>query len=154
MLAKAFGTPMIHVPYRGSSPTRTDVLAGRVDFVFNSLQPFLGDVEAGTVKALAVASHERASNAPSVPTMDELGYPGVNLQNWFGLFAPTGTYTSIVDKLNAMFSKAASSPTLLDIAAKQGFFIRTLSRAEFAPFVKEQIEVLGRVVRETNMQIQ
>jgi tripartite-type tricarboxylate transporter receptor subunit TctC len=154
MLSKAFGTPMIHVPYRGSSPTRTDVLAGRVDFVFNSLQPFIGDVEAGTVKVLAVASQQRAANAPSVPTLDELGFPGVNLQNWFGLFAPVGTDTAIVDRLNSIFSKAASSSTLIDFAAKQGFFIRSMSRVEFASFVKEQIELLGRVVRETKMQIQ
>jgi tripartite-type tricarboxylate transporter receptor subunit TctC len=154
MLAKAFGTPMIHVPYRGSAPTRTDVLAGRVDLVFNSLQPFLGDVEAGTVKALAVASHERAPNAPTTPTMNEVGYPSVNLQNWFGLFAPSGTDSLIVDKLNTMFSKAANSQSVVDVAAKQGFFIRTLSRGDFSSFVKEQIEIMGRIVRETDMQLQ
>ena len=154
MLAKAFGTPMTHIPYRGSSPTRADVLAGRVDFVFNSLQPFLGDVEAGTVKALAVASHDRAPNAPTIPSMNEVGYPSVVLQNWFGLFAPSGTASAIVDKLNAMFSKAANAPVVVDVAAKQGFIIRSTSRAEFASFVKEQIEVMGRIVRETNMQLQ
>ena len=154
MLAKAFGTPMTHIPYRGTAPARTDVLAGRVDFIFLSLQLFLGDIDAGTVKALAAASEQRSPTQPSVPTMAEEGYPDVILQNWFGLFAPSGTDMAILDKLNAMFSKAGHDPTLVNAAANSGFSIRPTSRAEFSSFVKQQIEAMGRVVRENNMQIQ
>jgi tripartite-type tricarboxylate transporter receptor subunit TctC len=154
MLAKAFGTPMTHIPYRGSEAIRTDILAGRVDMVFNSLEPYLGDIQAGTVKALGVASDHRAPNAPSTPTMAELGYPSVVLDNWFGLFAPSGTDAAILDKLNAIFSQAANAPAVVSAASAIGFFVHTTSRAEFSSFVKQQVQFLGRIVRENNMHIQ
>ncbi len=152
-LAKAFGVPMTHVPYRGSAAPRVDLIAGRVDFMFNSVQPFLGDLQAGTLKAIALASRQRFSVLPDVPTVAEAGYPPIEMENWFGLFAPAGTPAPILDKLRALFVAGASAPDVRDAAIKQGFLINTNSRAEFASFVKQQIEVIGKIVREANISL-
>jgi tripartite-type tricarboxylate transporter receptor subunit TctC len=153
MLGQAFGVKAVHVPYRGSAPTRTDLLAGRVDYLFNSVHPFIGDLQAGTVKALAIAHGERFPGLPNVPTMAEEGYPDIEIQNWFGLFAPAGVPTDVLDKLNGMFSKAANDPKLKETAAKLGFIINTMSRDGFRDFVEGQVERLGKVVREHDIQI-
>jgi len=153
MLGQAFGVSATHVPYRGSAPTRTDLLAGRVDLLFNSVQPFIGDLEAGTIKALAIAYGERFAGLPDVPTMAEAGFPGIEIQNWFGVFAPAGVPIAVLDKLNAIFSKAANDPELKDAVARQGFLINTMSRDGFRDFVKGEVERLGRIVRDHDIQI-
>jgi tripartite-type tricarboxylate transporter receptor subunit TctC len=153
MLGQAFGLTATHVPYRGSAPTRTDLLAGRVDLLFNSFQPFIGDLEAGTVKALAIAHRERFPGLPNVPTMAEEGYPGIEIHNWFGLFAPARVPLAMLDKLNDMFAQAANDPELTAAAVKQGFLTNTMSRDGFRSFVKDQIEYLGKIVRDLNIQI-
>jgi tripartite-type tricarboxylate transporter receptor subunit TctC len=153
MLGQALNVSAAHVPYKGSAPTRTDLLAGRVDLLFNSVQPFMGDIEAGTVKALAVAHDERFPGLPKVPTMAEEGYPDILIQNWFGLFAPAGVPVAALDKLNAMFAKGANDPELKSTVAKQGFLINTMSRTDFRKFVEAQIERLGKIVRDNNIRI-
>jgi tripartite-type tricarboxylate transporter receptor subunit TctC len=153
MLGRAFGVNATHVPYRGSAPARTDVLAGRVDLLLNSIQPFIGDLQVGTVKALAIADTERFSGLPDVPTMAEVGYPGIEIQNWFGLFAPAGVPEPVLDKLNRMFSQGANDPELKESAAREGFLVSTMSRDGFGEFLKGQLDRLGKIVREHNIQI-
>ena len=148
MLSKEFQTPMTHVAYRSSSDARADVLAGRVDFMFNSLLPFRGDVEVGTIKALAVVSHERISNAPNVPTMAEVGFPGVDLQGWFGLFAPAKTDADIIMKLNQIFVTAAANVS--DFIAQQGFIVRTSTPAELRELVKNDVAKYAVIIKEAN----
>jgi tripartite-type tricarboxylate transporter receptor subunit TctC len=154
MLVEAFGASATHVPYRGSAAVRTDILAGRLDFTFNSLQPYQGDLEAGTVRALAVASLQRAPSAGAIPTTSEVGYSSVVFQNWFGLLAPAATDRHIVDALSAMFLKAAQHFPIAEYAGKQGFTIRTMVPPEFASFIKQQIGDLGQVVRELKLDVQ
>lgn len=153
MLGRAFGVTATHIPYRGSAGTRTDLLTGRVDFLFNSIQPFIGDLQMGTVKALALAHNERFPGLPEIPTMAEEGYPGIEIQNWFGLFAPAGVPAPVLDKLNAMFSAAANDPELKDGAAREGFLVTTMSRQGFGDFLKGQLDRLGKIVRDHNIQI-
>ena len=145
-LAKAFGVPMTHVPYRSSAAARPDLLTGRVDLMFNSLSLFEGDIAAGKLKAIAVASSERLPTSPQLPTLAEEGYPGIEIESWSGLFAPAKTSPERLDTLNKMFAAAALSVT--DFAAKQGLVIRTSTRAEFSALVKNDIARLGKIIRE------
>ncbi len=145
-LAKAFGAPMTHVPYRSSVAARPDLLTGRVDLMFNTEALFQGDIEKGTIRSLAVASRNRLSTAPNLPTLAEEGYPNIEIESWSGLFAPARTSPDRLDILNSLFSKAAQSIT--ESAAKQGFVIRTTTRAEFAELVKSDIARLGAIIRE------
>lgn len=153
MLGQAFGVPATHVPYKGSGATRADVLAGRVDFIFNSVLPYMDDMQSGRVKVLALAHSERFPGLPDIPTMGELGYPNIEIHNWFGIFAPAKTPTSILDTLNKMFVSAANTPQVKEIAEKQGFLIQTTGRSEFGKFVQEDIERLRRMVKEANISI-
>jgi len=150
MLAKAFGTPLTHVPYPNSSAARPDLLTGRVDMMFNTLPLFQGDIEKGTMRALAVASPERLRHAPDLPTLAEAGYPSIEIESWFGLFAPARTDPAHLDTLNGLFRPAAAS--IADIAAKQGFIIRTSTRGEFAELVKRDIARLGAIIKEIGIQ--
>jgi tripartite-type tricarboxylate transporter receptor subunit TctC len=145
-LARAFGLPMTHVPYRSSAAARPDLLTGRVDLMFNSLSLFQGDIAAGKLRAIAAAASERLPSAPELPTLAEQGYPGIEIESWSGVFAPAKTSPDRLDTLNRMFSKAALSVT--DFAAKQGLVIRTSTRAEFAALVKSDIARLGKIIRE------
>jgi tripartite-type tricarboxylate transporter receptor subunit TctC len=144
-LGKAFGAPMVHVPYRSSAAARPDLLTGRVDLIFNTQQLFQGDIDTGTVKALAVASPKRLSMHPTVPTLAEQGIPDIDIESWFGLFAPAKTPADRVEALSKMFTAAAHS--VAEPAAKQGFFVRTGSSEEFGALVKNDIVRLGTIIK-------
>jgi tripartite-type tricarboxylate transporter receptor subunit TctC len=86
MLNDAAGIKAVHVPYRGLNPAFTDILAGQIDYIITSVTGVLPHVRAGKVRPLAVFESERAEQLPDVPTTTELGYPGLNISNWYGIF--------------------------------------------------------------------
>ncbi len=145
-LAKAFGAPMTHVPYRSSAAARPDLMTGRVDLLFNTTNLFKGDIGTGKVRAIAAASLERLPTEPDLPTLAEQGYPGIEIESWSGIFAPAKTPPDRLDTLNKLFVTAAQGVS--DRAAQQGFFIKTSTRAEFAALVKSDIERLGKIIRD------
>lgn len=102
-------TYMLHIPYKGSAPVVTDLLAGQVDIMFDNLPNVIGHVRAGKMKALAVSTAQRSALAPEVPTVAEAGVPGYELAVWFGVLAPAGTPRDIVARLNAEIVKALNS---------------------------------------------
>jgi tripartite-type tricarboxylate transporter receptor subunit TctC len=124
-----------HVPYRGSAPAMTDLLAGRVQYTFDG-PAAVGQVKAGKVKLLAVTSRERWSVFPDVPTVAESGVPAFDVGTWFGLFAPAATPRAIVDLLNAKANAAIRTQ-----AAKDGFAQLSVDPAGGNP------DVLARQVR-------
>ncbi len=94
-------THLTHVPYKGAGPALGDLLGGRITAVFTSLPSIKQQIEGGKVKALAVTSAERSKDLPSLPTIAESGIAGFDVDPWFGLFAPKGTPSELVDKINA-----------------------------------------------------
>ena len=90
-LAHLAGGTMNYVPYRGSGPAMTDLIAGQIDLMVDQVQTSSGQVRAGTIKAYAIAAPARASSAPDVPTVDEAGAPGLHMSLWYGFWAPPGT---------------------------------------------------------------
>jgi tripartite-type tricarboxylate transporter receptor subunit TctC len=111
---KETGTQFQFVPYRGGAPLLQDLIGGQIDIAFGQAANYLGPVRGGQLKAFAVLSKERWWAAPDVPTMDEAGVPGLHASFWHGLWAPKGTPTEIVAKLDA-----AVIETLADPAVKQ-----------------------------------
>jgi len=109
LLAKHTGTKLVHVPYRGVAPAVTDTVAGRVDMMFLSYLTAGPHVESGKLRILAIAGAKRHPRFPNVPTMGEAGFPGVEMEQWFGLFGPAGMPASVVRKLNQEFVKALES---------------------------------------------
>lgn len=103
---------MLHVPYKGSAPALTDLLGGQVHAMFDNAPSALPHVQAGRLKALAVTGRQRSPLLPEVPTLAESGFPGFDVQSWFGLAAPAGTPRATLDLLHAALSKALATPEL------------------------------------------
>jgi tripartite-type tricarboxylate transporter receptor subunit TctC len=100
-LSTSADVKMTHVPFKGVSQSLNDLVAGRIDFVIGAPTAVLPLIKAGKLKALAITARKRWSELPDVPTVAESGYPGFNVTEWVGIFAPYGTPPQIIDKLNA-----------------------------------------------------
>jgi tripartite-type tricarboxylate transporter receptor subunit TctC len=149
LFAKHAGIKLVHVPYRGIAPAVTDTVAGRMDLLFASYVSIGGHAEAGRLRMLGIASTERHPRIPDVPTMPELGYPDVQMQQWFGLFGPAGLPAPITAKLNAEFVKALRSDEVKDKMLPQVVFVIPGTPEELGAIVKRDLVRLGKVVRES-----
>ena len=148
------GINLAHVPYRGAAPAYTDVMSGQVPVFFDNLASALGQIKAGSVRALAVTSKERSPLLPDVPTVAEAGVPGYVYYTWFGLWAPKGTPQPIIDKLYAEIKKAQATPAVKDrIAALAGETL-DMPLADIKPFLKAEIARWADVVKRANIQVQ
>ncbi|MET3464690.1 MULTISPECIES: tripartite tricarboxylate transporter substrate binding protein [unclassified Variovorax] len=104
------GLKMLHVPYRGSAPAITDLLGGQVQSMFDNMPSALPHVQGGRLRAIAITSAQRSPLLPDVPTVAESGYPGFDVQSWFGLAAPAGTPHPVIERLNAALDKVMAAP--------------------------------------------
>jgi tripartite-type tricarboxylate transporter receptor subunit TctC len=114
------GVEIVHVPYRGGALSIQDVIAGNLQLTFEASSPLLPHIKAGTLRALAVLSAHRIADLPDVPTMGEAGYPNVVSASWTGLFAPAGTDTAAVHKLNEAINRGLRSPATKEALARLG----------------------------------
>ena len=110
MLKQKTGGNLTHVPYKGAAPAMQDVLGARIHFYFESVALAVPHVKSGGVRALAVTATHRLNAYPGVPTMQELGYPDINADSWFGLFAPKGVPGPVAATLNAAFGNTLRDP--------------------------------------------
>jgi tripartite-type tricarboxylate transporter receptor subunit TctC len=129
------GIKLVHVPYQGSPPAVTDLLAGRVSMMLGVASTIMPQVEAGHLIALASGSAKRPHIAPNVPTLAESGLPGFDTSAWFGLVAPAGTPRAVVDKLAAAANAALKSDDVVAKLRAQGFEPLGGSPDEFAQFI-------------------
>jgi tripartite-type tricarboxylate transporter receptor subunit TctC len=147
------GTDILHVPYRGSSQARNDVLGGQVQMMFDAITTMAPNVKAGQVRALATTGAKRSTVLPDVPTVEEAGVPGYETTIWLGLMAPKGTPRAIVDKLNAEIRKAIDQPDVKAIWAEQGAVPMIMTPAEFGTFLDKDIAKWANVVKTANIKI-
>jgi tripartite-type tricarboxylate transporter receptor subunit TctC len=138
-----------HVPYKGSAPALTDMLAGRVDVFFDAMVTSLPYVRDGKLRALAIANKTRSKLLPDVPTMAEAGFPGVEMDQWFGMMVPAGTPPPVVQKLNQEFVKAVRSPDIEKSLTERGLDVVTSTPEQFAAVIKADTATLGKVVKES-----
>ncbi|MBP0446950.1 tripartite tricarboxylate transporter substrate binding protein [Roseomonas sp. SSH11] len=153
-LAKLVGVPMLHVPYRGAAPALQDVAGGRVDLLITTPSSAMALYRGGQVKALAVAGETRLAALPEVPTSAEAGLPGYVVDAWFAVFAPAGTPQPIVLKLNEALRRAAAQPKVQEIATSAGAQLRPLTVEEMERLARQEVETLGRLVREAGLRIE
>lgn len=106
------GLNMLHVPYRGSAPAVSDLLGGQVQSMFDNSPSSMPHVKAGKLRALAITSKERSPLLPDVPTIAESGFPGFEVQSWFGLSAPAGTPDAVIKRINTALNTALKDPTI------------------------------------------
>jgi tripartite-type tricarboxylate transporter receptor subunit TctC len=141
------GTEIVHIPYKGSSQARNDVLGGQVDMMFDAIPTMAPHARAGTVKALATTGLKRSAVLPDVPTVAEAGVPGYEATIWLGIMAPAGTPKPIVDKLNAEIRKVVTRPEVKAQWADQGAEPMTMSPEEFDAYLRKDIQKWAEVVR-------
>jgi len=145
------GTVITHIPYKGSAPAVTDLIAGQVQVMFDNTPNVLPHVKAGKLKAIAVSSKKRSSLAPDVPTVDEAGVPGYDVTVWFGILAPAGTPREIVQRLNTEMVKIMRSPEITDRFNKSGVDVVASSPDEFSVFLKSEVARWAKVVQDANI---
>jgi tripartite-type tricarboxylate transporter receptor subunit TctC len=153
LLKAMTGIDMVHVAYRGSGGARTDILAGQVQMMFDSVPTMAPLVLDGQVKALATTGKERSPILPNVPTMEEAGVPGYEATLWVGVMAPTGTPAGIVNLLNSEINKILASPDMKDTLAKQGAVGMSMTPAEFDAFLRAQIAKWEKVVNSAGLKL-
>jgi tripartite-type tricarboxylate transporter receptor subunit TctC len=147
-------TDAIHVPYKGSGPAVTDAVGGQIDMMFDNLPSSMGQIQAGNLRALAIAWPERLKALPDVPTLAELGYPQLNQPAWYGLLAPKGTPPEIINKLRDAAVEALKDPKVLEALEKQGAAPSGNTPEEFAAEIKEQFEWAKDVVAKGNIKLE
>jgi len=141
------GLEMTHVPYRGAGPALNDLIGGQVQVMFDNLPSSIQHVRAGTLRALAVSSANRAPALPEVPTLAESGLAGFEATSWFALFTPKGTPAEIIAKLNAEVRNALSSPELKKRVEDLGGEVRLMSPNELMDYVRQEHEKWAKVVK-------
>ena len=147
------GTEMTHIPYRGSAPAVTDLLAGTVSVMFDNLPSAMPHIKAGKLRALAVTSAKRSPSLSDVPTVAEAGVPGYEASSWFGLVAPADTPKSIIDKTQQAVAEALKQPEVREKLSAQGAEPVGNTPEEFARFIEAETEKWGKVVRDSGAKI-
>jgi tripartite-type tricarboxylate transporter receptor subunit TctC len=148
------GTEIVHVPYRGGAPAITDLIAGHVDLMFESLQSIAPFARDGKVRALSVSGAARSPAFPELPTIAEAGVTGYLAPTWTGVIAPAGVPRPIVDKLNAAINKALGSEAFKEKFAKIGDEPAGGTPEEFAATIKADSAKWGDVVRRSGAKLE
>lgn len=147
MLKAESGIKMLHVPYRGVAPAITDVIGGQVDSAFSSVPSVLQMVRSGNVRALAISSARRISAAPEIPTIAESGFPGFDVNPWWGILAPAGTDMAIVRKISGDVDSILRTKEMIDFLAAQGAEPFINSPEEFLKILEADVVKWAKVVK-------
>jgi len=147
------GVDLLHVPYKGGAPAKTDLVAGRVQAMFEMYATFRGEIPAHKVKVLAIASSKHHPLLPNVPTAAEAGLPGYEVSAWFGLVAPKGTPQAAITRLNAEMQKALKSKQVLDILAKLAFLPGGGTAEEFGKLIDGAGAQWEKVIKDANIHV-
>jgi len=148
------GVQIVHVPYRGGALAIQDLMAGRVDVMFESLQSIAPFAHAGKVHALAVTADHRSPAFPDLPTVAEAGVPGYDAATWTGVIAPAGVPRPIVDKLNAAINRALKSPAFLQKFEKTGDEPGGGTPEEFAATIAKDSAKWGDVIARAGIKLE
>jgi tripartite-type tricarboxylate transporter receptor subunit TctC len=141
------GVDIVHVPYKGAPQAVSDVLAGHMNMMFNSIAPIVAHIKAGRVRVLGIASARRSQQLPDTPTISESGVPGFVAENWFGMFAPAKTPKQIIARLNEALVKVVRAPETQTQFAVLGADVVGSSPGEFAAYVRSDMEKYARIVK-------
>jgi tripartite-type tricarboxylate transporter receptor subunit TctC len=147
------GIDAVHVPYKGAAPALNDLLGGQIPMMFDSLPGVIQQIRAGKLRALGVTTLKRAPAAPDIPTIDESGVKGFEATAWFGLYAPGNMAPELARRLNADLLDVLRSQKIRTLFAEQGADPGTLSQADFATFVNDEMVKWGKVIITANVKL-
>jgi tripartite-type tricarboxylate transporter receptor subunit TctC len=153
LFKQATGLDMQHVPYKGSAPVIIDLLAGRLDVVFDNLPLPLQSIRAGKLRALAVTSSRRANPLPDIPTLAEAGVAGFDVSPWYGIFGPAGMPAESTQKLNVAFNEAIRTPSIGGQLTNEGWTLMGGTPEDLAAKVRDDVQRWGKVAKAAHVVI-
>ena len=151
LLKSMAGINLVHIPYKGSGPSFTDLLGGQVSLTFDSLLQALPYIKAGRLNALAVLGEKRSALLPQTPTVAESGVPGYALTNWFGLTVPAATSRELINRLYSDVSKVLSQAEVRDRIQGMGADVIGSTPDAFAAFMRAETAKWAKVVKQANI---
>jgi tripartite-type tricarboxylate transporter receptor subunit TctC len=143
------GVSMVHVPYKGSPPAVTDLLAGQIGLMFETGPLVFPHVKSGRLRIIATGNSQRATAMPDLVTIAESGYPGFETVGWAGFLAPAGTPKEITTKINAEIVKILSTNEIKDRFVALGAELLSSSPEEFGAYIKSETAKWGKVIKES-----
>jgi tripartite-type tricarboxylate transporter receptor subunit TctC len=152
MLKQQTGIEMTHVPYKGTGPAITDLLGGNVDLTFGTPPPFMGHIQAGKLRTIAVTGKARLPSLKDVPTAAEAGYPKLDATSWFAVYAPAGTPKPIIERLTTEIAKITQTEAFKKKAEEQGAVADYMNPQQLADFTKAELARWAQVVKAANIQ--
>ena len=147
------GVYLVHIPYRGSSGARADVIGGQVDLMFDAVTTMAEQARAGKVRAIATTGRQRSEVMPDVPTLNEAGVPGYEATIWLGLMAPRGTPKAVVDRLNEAVSRIAGQADVRQLWARQGAVPLVMTPEVFDKYARDDIAKWARVIKTAGIKL-
>jgi tripartite-type tricarboxylate transporter receptor subunit TctC len=150
----AAGIDVVHVPYKGTPEALTDTMTGRVTYFFSPISAALPNIREGKLVALGVSTAKRSSALPNVPTIAESGLPGFDYNLWVGMYAPAGTPSEIVEKINADVARAMATPELKERLVALGAEPMQMTPAEFHKFMASEMDDSAKVVKAAGIKVQ
>ena len=153
LLKHITGIDIVHVPYKGSTGARTDILSGQIQILFDSVPTMAAMVNTGMVRALGTSGLKRSAILPDVPTLDEAGAPGFQATLWVGFMAPKGTPQPVIDLLNREITKIVQRPEIEAAWEKLGATPMVMTQADFTKFMQDQIDKWAQVIQANHIQL-
>lgn len=150
-IAARAGDNLQHVPYRGGAPVITDLVAGNIDFVVANLPECIAQVQAGTLRPLAITSAERHALLPEVPTVREVGQPGLEMTNWTAMMVPAGVPAPVLAKIETDTLAAIRDPEVSRRAREGGFTVEAWDRTRSLAFVEAETARWARLIQEAGL---
>jgi tripartite-type tricarboxylate transporter receptor subunit TctC len=141
------GVEILHVPYKGMGPAMADFLGGQLDVLFDGMSASAAQIRAGKARPLALMAAKRSTQYPDIPTLTELGYPNLEVSQWFGVWAVKGTPPDVVDKMYRELVKALEEPSIKTNWAAASADAGGMPPAEFSKFVRAEIERWAKVAK-------
>jgi tripartite-type tricarboxylate transporter receptor subunit TctC len=147
------GLDIVHVPYKGSTGARADIISGQIDMMFDSVPTMAPTIEGGRVKALGTSGRVRSPVLPNVPTIAEAGIAGYDATIWIGVMAPAGTPRPIVELLNREINKILMRPDIQESWRRQGANTMVMKPEEFGAYIESEIVRWGKLIKANGVQI-
>jgi tripartite-type tricarboxylate transporter receptor subunit TctC len=153
LLKHITGIDIVHVPYKGSTGARTDILSGQIQILFDSVPTMAAMVNTDMVRALGTSGLKRSTILPDVPTLDEAGAPGFQATLWVGFMAPKGTPQPVIALLNREITKIVQRPEIKAAWEKLGATPMVMTQADFTKFMQDQIDKWAQVIQANHIQL-
>jgi tripartite-type tricarboxylate transporter receptor subunit TctC len=151
LLQKAAGIELIHVPYKGTAAAVQDITGGRLTMIFDTVGTALPHVKSGKLRPLAVSSPKRSAVLPDIPTMQELGYAGFDVELWYGVWVPANTPADRVKRLEAEFTRVLEKPSIIERFQGMGLGVQPLVGEKFAAYQTKEFAKWRNILADLNI---